>query len=263
VKFFLITLSALLFSSPLWAYVDQDIDGVDDSRDLCLNTPFDIIVDERGCPYDKKFLGKITFQIGGDISLDKYSDTTANLNLFLNYSYRYWNISLSDTNYDTTNLNTIDQNTNNLYLTIGYLFQYDSINSRVSIGTKFDLSNSDDNRDNDFYASLNLEYLLNNRQNIFLYYNYTLSGDATIMDYDNFHSTSIGTGYAVNEKWYSALSYNYSTSYYPGYDDYQALSWFNSYTLSKDFYITCNYAYTLDDLSYDHIISFNIGVHFD
>ena len=57
-KFFQIVLSVLLLSSVLVAYKDQDIDGVDDSRDLCLNTPFDVIVDERGCPYGKIFLGK-------------------------------------------------------------------------------------------------------------------------------------------------------------------------------------------------------------
>jgi len=50
-----ITLSMLLLSSTILAYIDQDVDGVDDNYDLCLNTPFDVIVDERGCPYDKNF----------------------------------------------------------------------------------------------------------------------------------------------------------------------------------------------------------------
>jgi hypothetical protein len=262
-RFFFTLLFTLLLSSSLQAYTDMDLDGVDDSMDLCLDTPFDLIVDARGCPYDKTFLGKLTLQIGGDFSFDSDSDDTSNLNLLLNYSYRNWNISLSDTNYETTNLNELGENTNNLYLTAGYLFAYESWSSRLSVGTKFDLGSHENRRDNDFYASVNLEYSLNNRQTVFLYYSYTLSGDSSNIDYDNFHSTSLGTGYAVTQKWYSALSYNHATAYYPGYDDYRALSWFNSYTLSENVYLTCNYAYALDDLSYDHIISLNLGVHFD
>ena len=263
-RFFHIGISALLFSSVLLAYEDQDIDGVDDSKDLCHNTPFDIIVDERGCPYDKKFLGKITLQIGSDISFNTLSDPISNLNLFANYTYDHWNFSLSNTNYNLTNLNTTDSSENNLYLTMGYLFQKGTLNTRVSVGTKFDLTDIDTgNRDNDYYSSINFEYIINKKQNIFLYYNYTLSGDSSTVDYKNFHSSSIGSGYALNHKWYSAISYNYSTSYYPDTEAYQAISWFNSYALSKDFYVTCNYAYALDDISYKHILSFNIGVHFD
>ena len=263
-KFFQIVTSVLLLSSVLVAYEDQDIDGVDDSRDLCHNTPFDIIVDERGCPYDKKFLGKITLQAGSDISFNTLSDPISNLNLFANYTYDHWNFSLSNTNYNLTNLNTTDSSENNLYLTMGYLFQKGALNTRVSVGTKFDLTDTDTgNRDNDYYSSISFEYFINQKQNIFFYYNYTLSGNSPTVDYENFHSSSIGTGYALSDKWYSAISYNYSTSYYPEVEAYQAISRFNSYALSDDFYVTCNYAYTLDDISYDHIVSFNIGVHFD
>lgn len=98
---------------------------------------------------------------------------------------------------------------------------------------------------------------------IFFSITVTFSGDSPTIDYKNFHSSSIGTGYALTPKWYSAISYSYSTSYYRDAEAYQAISWFNSYALSKDFYAAFNYAYTLDDISYDHIISFSIGVNFD
>ena len=166
-KFFQIVTSVLLLSSVLVAYEDQDIDGVDDSRDLCHNTPFDIIVDERGCPYDKKFLGKITLQAGSDISFNTLSDPISNLNLFANYTYDHWNFSLSNTNYNLTNLNTTDSSENNLYLTMGYLFQKGALNTRVSVGTKFDLTDTDTgNRDNDYYSSISFEYFINQKQNI-------------------------------------------------------------------------------------------------
>ena len=263
-NFLKIIVSVLLFLSTLLAYEDQDIDGVDDSKDLCPNTPFDVVVDERGCSYDKKILGKITLQIGSDINFNTLSNTSSNLNLFVNYNYNHWDFSFSSSNYRTTNLNTISSSENNLYLTMGYLFQNTSFNTKVSVGTKFALTDDETaGRDNDYFSSINFDYFINKKQNIFFYYNYTLSGDSPTIDYDDFHSYSVGTGYALSDKWYSAISYNYSASIYPEDEAYNAISWFNSYAVSKDFFVTCNYAYTLDDLSYDHTISFNIGVHFE
>ena len=43
--FSLSLLTGLLFG----AYIDTDIDGVEDSLDLCKNTPFDQLVDAFGC----------------------------------------------------------------------------------------------------------------------------------------------------------------------------------------------------------------------
>lgn len=170
-KFFQIVMAILWLSSVLVAYEDQDLDGVDDSKDLCLNTPFDIIVDKRGCPYDKTFLGKTTLQIGSDISFNTLSEPVRNLNLFANYTYDHWNFSLSNTNYNMTNLNTVENSESNLYLTVGYLFQNNALNTRVSVGTKFDLTDTG-NRDNDYYSSINFEYCMNEKHNIFFYYSY-------------------------------------------------------------------------------------------
>ncbi len=255
--------SLLLLSSSLLAYSDQDIDGVEDSKDLCPNTPFDIIVDERGCSYDKKFLGNFTLQIGSDISFNKLSQRANTLNLFANYNYKQWDFSLSSSNYNTTNINTTVDTEDDLYFTVGHLFKYNKLNTKVSIGTKFAFMDDDTiSRDNDFYASVNFDYFISHKQNVFLYYNYTLSGDSDTTNYNNFHSFSLGTGYAVTNKWYSALSYNYVESIYNGAKNYKAISWFNYYSLPNDFYISCNYARTLNDSSYDHMLSFNIGVKF-
>ena len=259
-----IILSVLLFSSTLLAYEDHDIDGVDDSKDLCANTPFDVIVDERGCSYDKKFLGKITLQLGSDISFNTLSNTSSNLNLFVNYDYAHWNFSFSSSNYSTTNIHMLTGTENDLYFTTGYLFQSNTFNTRVSAGTKFSLTDDKSGRrGNDYFSSINFDYFINKKQKIFLYYNYTLSGDSPAIDYDDFYSYSAGAGYALTDKWYSAVSYSYSGSIYPEDEAYKAVSWFNSYTVSKDFFVTCNYAYTLDELSYDHTISFNVGVYFE
>jgi hypothetical protein len=262
-KFLPIFSSLFILSTSLLAFNDQDIDGVDDTHDLCINTPFDVIVDEDGCPYNKKNSGKFIFQIGEDISFNSFSNKTNTLNLFLNYNYKKWDFSISSSNYNATNVNTVVDTEDDLYLTVGYLFQKNKLNSKISVGTKFAFMDDDSiDRDNDFFISTNFDYFINPKQNIFLYYSYTSSGDSDKTDYENFHSLSLGTGYAFTDKWYSALSYNYAQSPYQGTKSYRALSWFNYYVLPNDFYISCNYARTLNNSSYDHMISFNIGVKF-
>jgi hypothetical protein len=255
----------VLVSTMLFAYSDSDIDGVDDSIDLCPNTDFDILVDENGCPQSKYFPGKIIFQIGSDTSFNEIDETISNLNIYANYMIKEWNFSISNSNYQVTNLAN-DMTDNDLFLTAGYTFVKDNIRTRFSLGTKFDLSSrdsSDEERDNDYYASMNIEYFFKEKQNVFFYYSYTISGDSDKIDYSNFQSISAGYGYSITDKWYTALSYNFSQNYYPNTDDYKALSLFNSYQFTKNTYATLNYAHTFDDISYSHIVTFNIGVYFD
>ena len=262
-RFWRFLLPVFITTIVLFAYVDNDLDGVDDTIDHCLNTPFDELVNEQGCPLNDKFPGKLIVQIGSDISFNQIDDPVSNLNIYANYMLNAWNFSVANTNYYVTNLSN-DTAENNLYLTAGYTYIKENTRTRFSVGTKFDLTDRDTGaRDNDFYTSVNFEYFISNQQNIFFYYSYTLSGDSDIIDYRNFHSVSLGYGYSVTDKWYTALSYNYANSYYPDTDDYHALSWFNSYSFSKSFYATLNYAHTFDDISYNHIITLNIGAYFD
>ena len=254
-----------LVSALLFGYSDNDIDGVDDSIDLCPNTAFDQLVDKNGCPQNKLFPGKLILQIGSDTSFNQIDETISNLNIYANYMIKEWNFSLSNSNYYVTNLaNDIAENS--LYLTTGYTVVKDKIRARFSLGTKFDLTNRDSDeqkRDNDYYASVNVEYYFAKKQNLFFYYSYTLSGDSDTVDYQNFQSLSAGYGYAMTDKWYTALSYNYAQNYYPDTDDYKAVSWFNSYRFSETTYAILNYAHTFDDISYSHIVTFSIGFYFD
>ena len=255
----------LLVTALLFGYSDSDIDGVDDSKDLCPGTSFDQLVDKHGCPQNKYFPGKLILQVGSDTSFNQIDETISNLNIYANYMIKEWNFSLSNSNYYVTNLaNDIAENS--LYLTAGYTVVKDKIRTRFSVGTKFDLTgrdSADQERDNDYYASVNIEYFFQKKQNLFLYYSYTFSGDSETVDYKNYQSFSAGYGYSVTDKWYTALSYNYAQSYYPDTDDYTAVSWFNSYRFTQTTYATLNYAHTFDDISYSHIVTFNIGFYFD
>lgn len=292
-----IALSILLLSNTAIAYQDYDIDGVEDSLDACPNTPFDVLVDTQGCPNTGEvstnitdhYLGQVTLKVGTDMSTDETYESVNSLNLYANYRYHHWDVSLSNARTTTNNSYTEDNSDsdNDIYLATGYTFMLPQSAIKLSIGSKFvdDTQNTTTtprgrnflnmhpittqtttqtiaSRDNDYFASMNFDYLLNNKQNVFLYYGYTLSGDSTDTDYEDYSSFSLGTGYALTNAWYSALSYNYTGSIYPTGNAEQGLSWFNSYSFNKNLFATVAYTYALEDFSYDHTFSLALGVHF-
>ena len=255
----------IIWCQNIWSndpFYDEDLDGVSDQVDLCPHTPFDILVDENGCDINRRFNGKLTLQIGSNLNVDRSSDIQSLLNLYIGYLYKNWEFSLSSSNYNNTNLNTIADTENDIFISIAHLFQTSKSTTKLSLGTKFAFLDNT-HRDNDYYASFSIEYLLDQKQNIFGYYSYTISADTTTIDYKNYHLISLGTGYAVTAKWYSSFTFNYTTAYYQGGDPFQTLSWFNAYAIDETFYLSLNYAYGLSESAYDHTFSFNIGAIFE
>ncbi len=254
-----------LLQSTIFAYVDNDIDGVEDSVDECLDTPFDELVDERGCSYDKPYYGKLSLKLGTDVSFDDFSDKATNFNIYANYRYNSWNLSLSNSSYSTYDrYNESSSTSGDTYLSGGYLFKKEDFNTKLTLGVKVATADEDvGTGENDYFVSVDYDYFVNSRQDIFAYFGLTFSGDSKDVDYEDYLSFSVGSGYAINSSWYSALSYNFSGSQYPDGDDYKSLSWFNSYQFSDKYFTTFNYSYALDDISFDHTFSLKFGVHFE
>ena len=254
----------LLLLSKIFAYEDNDIDGVEDALDLCPNTSFDKLVDEDGCPPNEAYWGALTLQIGNDVSFDEVNNRTNNYNFFSNYQYNNWNISLSNANqtsYDSNNNASTSQG--DIYLSSGYLFSNEYFQTKVSLGTK--IATADDEAgtgENDYFSSLSFSHTLNEKQNIFAYFSYTLNGDSKETNYKNSISYSLGSGYMLNENWYSSLSYDYASSIYEEGEAYRAISFFNSYSFLEDYFISLNYAYGLDEFSYEHTFGFKVGATF-
>ena len=263
----------LLLSSILYAYEDQDIDGVEDSVDVCPNTPFDVLVNEEGCAEvdetsattAKSDRGSFVFKLGTDISSDDSYENDTSLNLYANYAYHDWDISLSNLR-STTNSTYSEESTysdNDIYVSTGYLFELPNSQMKLSLGTKITYNEeSNSSRENDYFASMNFSYLLNSKQELFFYVAHTLSGDSNTVDYENYSSFTLGTGYAMNSSWYSALSYNYTDSIYSDGDAQEGIGWFNSYQFNNNIFSTASYNYALDESSYDHTFSLALGVKF-
>jgi hypothetical protein len=265
VKFCNLFFSFLILNSFLLSYEDSDIDGVDDTIDLCPNTSFDKLVDKNGCPQDEIYRGKLTLQIGTDLSIDEDNNQIKNYNFVGNYNYKKWNLSLSNsqqTTYDSNNNPII--NSGDLYANLGYSFNLNPFESMISIGTKIaTASEKIGTGENDYFSQLNINYFINNKIMIFSQIGYTLTGDTPYISYKNSLAYSLGTGYSITAHYYSSLSYDYAQSIYNSNPDYQSLSWLNSYSFLNDYFISLNYTHGLDEISYPHTFSLNLGVTFE
>ena len=254
-----------LFSSWLFGYEDSDIDGVDDSIDLCPDTSFDELVDEDGCPQSNAYWGTVTLQIGTDVALDKEKTPTYNYNFIGSYGYKEWYFSLSNTQqsiYDKKSNRS--SNGGDIYLNGAYEFNSENFQTNVSAGLKWaTASKTIGTGENDYIASVGINYFIDKSWMLFTQLSYRFIGESEGVNYQNSLASSLGLGQMINSKWYSSLSYDYSTSIYQEEKSYQSLSYFNSYSLSNNYFISFNYIYGLDSLSYPHIFSFNIGVTFE
>ncbi len=279
----------LLFFTTIQAYQDYDIDGVDDTIDRCPNTSFDVIVDEFGCDLNKKeqYYGNFSLQIGTQLLQDESYENNNALNLFANYRYKNWDISLSNLRTTTVGSFTEDNfnSSNDVYLSTGYFFKLLEGDIKLSVGTRFlsdisyekkstnrpkkrrrknktNPSNHTISLDNDYFASIHYSYKINQKQNLFLFTGYTITADSDMQTYEDYAAFSLGTGYSIHRAWYSAIAYNYVGSIYKEIDAEESLSWFNSYTFTDNLFATATYRYALDDLSYDHTLLLTVGVMF-
>jgi len=292
-------LTLFFLSTLAISYQDLDIDGVDDTIDMCKDTPFDELVDENGCSKTQKpshNYGHLTVKIGTDIFTDKDYENDSSLTLYANYRYKNWDISLSNSRSTTNNNSYSEDNSysdNDIYISLGDTFVLPKKIIKLSIGTKIagDIDNNrikkmsnrgegyrreyknnhnsyyntqtiDNNRDNDYFASINYNYLLDEKKNIFLYYGYTLSGDSKTTDYKDYSSFSIGAGYLLTSNWYGALSYNYTGSIYKDIDASKSIEIFSSYNFTKNIFASIGYSYALEDVSYDNSFSLAMGLTF-
>ena len=241
---FKLILPLFLLTHTIEAYEDNDLDGVDDTVDLCPDTSFEKLVDEYGCPEDENYLGILTLQIGNDTSFDKSDERVNDYNFFTHWQYRKWNLSLSNSKQTTLDSdNSSTTSTDDIYLNLGYLFdEVENLQTKASFGTSED----------EQFASLDFTYFINRKQTLF-----------SQLSYNKSLGYSMGSGYMINANWYSSLSYDYATSIYANTEEYKALSLFNSYSFLDDFFVIFNYTRALDELSYDHTISLKLGVTFD
>jgi len=265
VKIFNLISCIFILHNQILAYEDSDIDGIEDDIDLCPNTSFDKLVDSNGCPENETYTGIFSLELGNDISIDEENNKINNYSFLGNYTYKEWDFSLSNsqqTTYNSDNNRVI--NNGDLYLNLSYQFNHNQFQNAISFGTK--IATADENigtGQNDYFSSIDLDYFLNEKVIFLSQLSYTIIGDTSSINYQNSLAYSLGIGYMLKNSWYSSFSYDYSKSIYKNTPNYQSISWINSYDFFKNYHISLNYSYGMDELSYPHTFSLKLGVTFE
>ena len=273
-------LAMFFISSSLYAYVDSDMDGVENSVDQCPNTPFTDLVDIKGCT-KKSLVSPHHFDVivGASYSESDYLtlNTTDTLSSTLQIDYYYKNFSLqASTSYFKTDGDSFSDS--GLYDSfIGAAYQFKPVKNlslRVGIGALLPTYDTSLNNNNtDYTASLNVSYNIS-KFNLFGGYTYTLINDDDVSfvdvngtvtssaNYQNTSAYSLGAGYYMTNKIYLSGSYNSSDSIYQGVEEIQTASVYGYYSIDEHWFSTCSYAYGLSDSASTNYVSLRLGYFF-
>ncbi len=253
-----IMLTTLFSSAVALAFQDSDLDGVEDTKDKCPNTPILVLVDEHGCPLEsKRFLqGRFYLRMGGGYLKDEREERTYSL-LSVAYSYKSLYISFTTRYYLSSKLYGSGMGDSLLFL--GYS---DFILPRLYTlsGLRLKLPTGDDPYSDgkvDITPSVVLDYLLDG-YDLFLSLSYTLRGDERLR---NTFSASIGAGYDLTSKVYTSVSLDTSQALSDGEYNYY-ISLFLLYDITEMFYGTLSYTKGLNKRATDQSATLKLGIRF-
>ena len=272
-------LAIFLISSTLFAYVDSDMDGVEDRVDRCPNTPFSDLVDIEGCT-KKSLISPHRFDVivGASYSDSDYqtlntTDTLAST-IQLDYYYKDFSLQASTSYFMTSGDSFSDSGFYDSFVGAAYQLQaLENLSLRVGVGIILPTySTSLNNNNTDYTASLNLSYNIS-KYNLFAGYSYTqindedvsflaADGNTTYINYQNTAAYSLGVGYYMSSSLYVSSAYNSSNSIYEGIEDIETLSLYGYYALDKNWFTTCTYAYGVSDSASKNYISLRLGYLF-
>ncbi|MDF1880419.1 thrombospondin type 3 repeat-containing protein [Sulfurimonas sp. MAG313] len=268
-RFFLTLIITL--SIHAFAYIDADLDGVDDSVDRCPNTPLTELVDIQGCTI-KSLVSAHHYGliIGASYTQTDYTtlEKTDTLTSSLQVDYYYKNFALSArSSYYTSDSQTYsNKGMNDTSLSVAYQF-YPSKNLvfRVATGVILPTYKTSLNNNNmDVLASVNVSYSLHN-MNIFAAYARTMINDddiAGVASYKDTNAYNAGLGFYPSSNLYLSGSYNTVDSIYVNVESIDTASAYAFYSINKHWFSTLSYAYGLSDAASKHYASIRLGYYF-
>lgn len=235
-------------------FVDNDLDGVDDSIDKCPNTELFDIVDKYGCT-TKKLKPKQESKIEYSLSLGYFytNDTVTNKSYSLNFSlnYKNFNAFIETSKYNVDNQSGIDDTTIALFYTFKGNFDY-----TFGAGAYLPTSDTKDNK-TDYFAKLKISYSFNDFD-AYISYQKTFNKDK---DSYNIDSYSFSLGYDITKNLYTSISYTKNN--FNGLDENsQYFSFFTNYYINNNIYLSATYTKGLNKNSIDKSFYFTVGYDF-
>ncbi len=259
----------------LYAYSDADLDGVDDSMDLCPNTRLTDLVDMDGCVirsidevehHADLILGISYSQM--DYNQNLQSDTLTST-AQVDYYYKNLTIQATSSYYSVDSANESESGMNDSTLMAYYSF-IDPKKIKLRLGAGVILPTYDaylNNNKTDYLFSADLSYKVD-QLSLFGHYSYTLVNDTDVdtpeilINYQDSMAYSLGLGYHIDSQWYASMAYNSSESVYEGLESLDTASIHSSYGFDKHWFMMMSYAMGLSDTASDHFVSLRVGYYF-
>ena len=239
----------LLFNFIYCEIIDSDLDGVEDSKDLCPDTKITDIVDKNGCT-----IKKLEFKDDIELDLNRHLDISLGVlfannqkiyNCSLEYIFKNYSIYLylaqDNSEYQEDNI-----------LSFNYYIFKDKIDYKFSAGVLF----WDDKESSmDYFLETKISYSIG-KFDTFLSYKYTFVGDSELK---NTQTYGVGFGYLINKRLYSSISFMHYSSKYEDEDSSNELSLYLNYFLTKSLYLSAQYT---KEFSEDDVFSLSVGYFF-
>ena len=264
----------VLLSTVLFAYVDSDMDGVEDKRDKCPNTPLTDLVNADGCT--KKSLASdshydIIVGVGygqTDYTLTPNTDTYSTM-FQADYFYRDFSLAASTSFYNTTSSGYSDSGMNDSVIEATYMLHpSQEVGVRVGGAVILPTYNSSLNNNNtDYRVSINISRYID-KTTLFAGYAYTLINDNDVVNstdrvyYQNTNAYTLGGGYQFTSKLYASLSYFQANSIYKGVQDLKSMSLYAFYSIDTHWFANFSFSKGLSDSTSNTFGYISLGYYF-
>jgi len=252
-KFLLLVMPLILFAN----FTDNDLDGVDDSVDKCLNTPFNAIVDKYGCT--KRLLNFSKKEKNIDFftelsSIKDEGDSSISQLLFLGISKSSYYFSFSAL------INDIEdkKSTSDVTFKIKKYINFKNFRFGGGFGLKIPTKDFDTNKlDIPFYLSLSYDWKM---LSFFSGATYTIINDKSkYFDYKNTKFGYVGVS-LYQSNFLESLSYSIDLDRYN--ETSKTLSLSLSYIPKSSYYFYLGIDKGLNSYATDYIYSIGIGKKF-
>ena len=260
-KVFLLSLALSTANYAAQVNQDQDMDGVPDALDQCINTPFLDEVDKQGCSTNtlifpqKRDNGSLDIAFGYGFSnneddIDRETQYTSKLQL--SYYLNSWSYTLRTGHYSTDNESGMQDTT----VKIKRKFKLTK-SLKVSLGAAVKLPTYDftgNKTDYTLYGSI--VYYPKSALSLFAGVSHTFINDETVItplqDTNTFY---MGSGYFFTKNLYANIAYSYAESKFTTNHAAQSFMSTLYYKINDKWFTTLSYSHEIEDELHN---SFNV-----
>jgi len=239
------------------AYLDDDMDGVENGDDLCPNSALTDIVDERGCVVEKlTFKQEHRFDIILGYKYAKVNEEYSQSGQSLSLGYHYSNFSayFYTSNYDINNGESgIDDSSLSFY----YRLNKNDFSFSLGAGVYIPTYDSAGNKSDYFVKTRVTRYV--GLYDFSIDIGHTFMHDEGTRDTDTF---SLSSGYLASEKSYFSISYTNQNSIYEDERNLQSISLYAGYFFNEKLFLSTTISGGLSESATDFSYSLNVGYRF-